>query len=196
MYTGNQSYADWANMVWDWMESSSLFDTQDGILYVWDNTDADQNCESVQRYVWSYNYGTLLMGAAAMYNFTNGDAVWQQRIQTLLDATFFIFFPEDYGSNIMTEIQCEKTYNCDNDQSSFKAYLSRWMAVIKLIAPFTEGQITPKLVASAQGAAGQCDGGSNGEMCGRQWYTTKWDGSTGVGQQVWLSFDFEVLSSN
>ena len=184
MYTGNQSYADWANMVWDWMESSKLFETQNNILYIWDNVDADQECQTVQNFVWSYNYGTLIMGAAAMYNFTNGDAVWQQRIQTLLDSCFFVFFPEKYGGNTMTEIQCESNSICDSDQSSFKAYLSRWLAVTKLIAPFTEPQITPKLAASAQAAAGQCDGGNNGEMCGRQWYTTTWDGSTGVGQQV------------
>ena len=183
-YTGNQSYADWANKVYDWIEASPLFQMQGNTLYVWDNCDANYNCSRVENYVWTYNYGTLLMGAAYMYNFTNGDTVWQTRIQTLLDSAFFIFFPAKYGSNIMTEIQCEEPKNCDNDQSSFKAYLSRWLSIIRYIAPFTEGQITPKLQASAQGAAGQCDGGSNGRMCGRQWYTTTWDGSSGVGQQV------------
>ena len=188
-YTGNQSYADWATMVWDWMEASKLFQVQDNILYIWDNVDADDGCQTVENFVWSYNYGTLLMGAASMYQFTNGDAVWQQRIQQLLDSAFYIFFPEKYGNNILTEIQCEDPKNCNSDQSSFKAYLARWLAVIKLIAPFTEAQITPKLAASAQGAAGQCDGGANGRMCGRQWYTTTWDGSQGVGQEV-CKFNF------
>lgn len=183
-FTGNQTYADWAETVWDWISSSRLFETENNILYVWDNVNADDNCTSVTNYVWTYNYGVLLYGAANMYNITNGDAVWQQRIQTLLDSCFDIFFPSQYGSNIMTEIQCEAAKNCDNDQSSFKAYLARWLSVIRYIAPFTDSQITPKLQASAQGAAGQCDGSTNGQMCGRQWYTTTWDGSSGVGQQV------------
>lgn len=86
----------------------------------------------------------------------------------------------------MSEIECEIKANCNNDESSFKAYLSRWMAVTMFLAPFTAPQIQPKLAASAQGAAGQCVGGTNGRMCGRRWYETTWDGSSGVGQQVRL----------
>ena len=84
----------------------------------------------------------------------------------------------------MTEMECETKSNCNNDESSFKAYLSRWMAVTSLIAPFTAATIKPKLVASANAAAAQCDGGDNGRMCGRQWFTPTWDGSSGVGQQM------------
>lgn len=183
-YTGNQTYADWAEKVWDWMESSPLIQFQNNVMYLWDNTDANQNCTQVQNYVWTYNYGTMLMGSAMLYNMTNGSDVWRGRIQNILDGASNLFFPDTYGSNIMTEMLCEQSGNCDNDQSSFKAYLSRWMAVTTLIAPFTAAQIAPKLAASAQAAAKQCIGGANGRMCGRQWYSTTWDGSSGVGQQV------------
>ncbi|EXJ60839.1 hypothetical protein A1O7_04992 [Cladophialophora yegresii CBS 114405] len=182
-YTGNQTYADWATKMWDWMEASPLFQVQDGTLYIWDNTDANNNCTDVQHFAWTYNYGTMLIGAAAMYNFTGGAEPWGSRVQEILDGAFHLFFPAEYGGNIMSEFQCESTMVCNNDQSSFKAYLSRWMAVTAMIVPQTYDQIMPKLRDSAVGAAQQCTGGNNGRMCGRQWYAG-FDGSSGVGQQM------------
>lgn len=70
------------------------------------------------------------------------------------------------------------------DQKSFKAYLARWMAVTALLVPSTADRIMPKLTASAVAAAGQCDGGQSGRQCGLQWFTTTWDGTYGVGQQM------------
>lgn len=183
-YTGNQTYADWADKVYDWMEGSLLFQQQDGHLYIWDNTDANNNCTDVEHYVWSYNYGINLMGAAMMYDYTNGSDKWKTRIDQILGGASFLFFPAEFGGNIMQEMLCEPSSNCNNDQSSFKAYLSRWMAVTSLLAPYTKDIIMPKLQASAQAAAKQCIGGTNGRECGRQWYSTTWDGSKGVGQQM------------
>ena len=71
---------------------------------------------------------------------------------------------------------------CNQDQKSYKAYLARWMAVTSLLVPSTASTIQAKLSASAQGAAGQCSGGGN--VCGEQWWTTQYDGTTGVGQEV------------
>ena len=196
-YTGNQTYADWAEKMWDWMAASPLFQEQNNMLYIWDNTDANNNCTDVAHYAWTYNYGTMLMGAASMYNYTNGSEVWSGRVQQILTTTFSLFFPQEYGGSIMSEFQCEPSSNCNNDQSSFKAYLSRWMAVTALLVPDTYGQIMPKLEASANGAAGQCSGGTNGRMCGRRWYTPTWDGTQGVGQQVRLhSFLIVPYSDN
>lgn len=187
-YTGNQTYADWADQMWNWMEKSPLFQTQDNILYIWDNTNADNNCIDVEHFVWSYNYGTMLMGAANMYNFTNGAEPWGQRVQEILDGIFFLFFPAEYGGSIMSEFQCEPMGdqgNCNNDQSSFKAYLTRWLAVTSVLVPDTAAQITPKLQVSAEAAAKQCVGGTGGRQCGRRWYSNGvWDGTAGVGQQV------------
>ena len=84
----------------------------------------------------------------------------------------------------MVEIACESQGTCNYDQPSFKAYLSRWMAATTQIAPFTSGFIMPKLQASANGAAKQCSGGSNGQTCGRQWYNPQWDTKMGVGEQM------------
>lgn len=190
--TGNQSYADWANKVYDWMASSRLmqYDNSTGILYIWDNTDTNNGCIDQTNYVWSYNYGIMLAGAAYMYNYTNGSDVWLGRVNQILDSSFSLFFPTKYGGNIMSELQCEETLVCNQDQKSFKAYLSRWMAVTALLVPSTAAQITPKLDASAKAAAGQCDGQPTGQACGLQWYTSTWDGTSGVGQQVSNSYHF------
>jgi len=193
--TGNSSYADWANKVYDWMAQSKLMqqDAQSGILYIWDNTDANNNCTDQTNYVWTYNYGIMLGGAAYMYNYTNGSDVWLNRVNEILNSTYSLFFPAEYGGNIMSELQCESTLVCNEDQKSFKAYLARWMAVTALLVPSTAATIVPKLAASAQGAAGQCDGGSTGRACGLQWYTSTWDGTSGVGQQVSSSYTFVAV---
>jgi mannan endo-1,6-alpha-mannosidase len=184
--TGNSSYGDWANKVWDWMAASPLLETDNstGIFYIWDNTDTDNNCSNVANYVWTYNYGTMLSGAAYMYNYTNGSSVWLDRVETILNSTYTLFFPSKYGGDIMYELECEVAETCDEDQKSFKAYLARWMAVTGILVPSTAATIQPKLAASAAAAAGQCDGGDSGRECGMQWWTTTWDGTTGVGQEV------------
>ena len=114
---------------------------------------------------------------------TNASSIWQNRLNMLI-AGAAVYFPTENGGLTLSEVACEKLATCNNDQSSFKAYMSRWLAVTTQLAPFTAQGITPKLQASAKGAAGQCSGGNNGRMCGRRWYTTTWDGSSGVGQQV------------
>jgi mannan endo-1,6-alpha-mannosidase len=193
-YTGDQSYADWAEMVWDWIDASPLIEVA-GNINVWDSTDSDNNCTNANHDIWTYNYGTILVGCAYMYNFTGGNATWAARTQAILEGANTQFFPEKYGGKIMSEIECEPAINCDNNQTSFKAYLSRWMAVTSVLAPFLTDEIMPKLQASAVGAAGQCDGGANGRLCGMQWFSTTWDGSSGVGQQVRESYPIQSNES-
>jgi len=182
--TGNSSYADWADKVYDWMASSKLMqmDNSANLLYIWDNTDTSNGCTDQTNYVWSYNYGIMLAGAAYMYNYTGGNQTWLNRVNLILESTLQLFFLN--STTIMYELQCEENLVCDQDQKSFKAYLARWMAVTALLVPSTAATINPKLSTSAQAAAQQCIGGSTGRECGEQWYSSKWDGTTGVGQQV------------
>ena len=114
---------------------------------------------------------------------TNGDSKWRTRVEGLLNGSS-VFFPQQYGSNIMVEVACEPQQNCNHDQPSFKAYLSRWMAAATQLAPFTASFINLKLRESAKGAAEQCSGGSNGVTCGRTWHSSTWDGKVGVGEQM------------
>jgi mannan endo-1,6-alpha-mannosidase len=115
---------------------------------------------------------------------TNGSSQWKERLDGLLKPTFQIFFPSQYGNNVMSEISCESASNCDRNSICFKGFLSTWLAFTAILAPYTMGEILPKLQASAQAAAKQCSGGSDGEHCGIRWYQTTWDGTNGLEQQM------------
>jgi mannan endo-1,6-alpha-mannosidase len=98
------------------------------------------------------------------------------------------------NGTIMYEVACEPSNNCNVDQLSFKAYLSRWMAATTKVAPWTADQILPLLASSAQAAAQSCSGGNgNPVVCGTKWTTGTYDGVTGVGQQMSA---LEVIQSN
>ncbi|KAK0633600.1 glycosyl hydrolase family 76-domain-containing protein [Immersiella caudata] len=181
-YTGNQSYADWAEKTWDWMLSTELINPD--TYYIYDGIHTT-DCRNATPYQWTYNAGAFLLGAAAMYNYSTGDtqAKWRGRVEHLLNGTMVFFTGPD--ANIMTEVACEPVDLCDLDQQSFKAYLSRWMAATTKWAPWTHDRIKPLLLASAKAAASTCKGGANGRMCGLKWTEFgKWDGSQGVGQQM------------
>jgi mannan endo-1,6-alpha-mannosidase len=183
LYTGNQSYADWANRTWDWMVDAQLLDQQNWFIY--DGAHID-NCSAITPYQWTYNIGAFMLGAAAMYNFTTGSEqeLWRQRVDGLINGSMIFFTGEN--NNIMTEVACEPVNLCDYDQQSFKAYLSRWMAATTKWAPWTYSRIMPLLAASASAAVAQCTGGANGRMCGLKWANNsgEWDGTTGIGQQM------------
>jgi mannan endo-1,6-alpha-mannosidase len=150
------------------------------------------NCTDVSKQEWTYIPGVYLHGAANLYNMS-GSSVWQQRAQSILDGTFVFFSSNDSSNGVMYEAACELSGLCDVDQRSFKAYLSRFMGATTQLAPFTYDTIMPRLEASAQAAAAQCTGGSNGTTCGRTWLTGTWDGNTGVGEQMSA---LEVIQSN
>ncbi|KAK0125534.1 hydrolase 76 protein [Cadophora gregata] len=177
-YTGDQKYADWAVKIWDWMERIGLISKS---FDVFDNAEAAKlNCTELDRNQWTYNAGTMLMGAATMFNYTDGSELWKNRTEGLLNSLASDFFP----GGIMKEI-CEENVVCNPDQKSFKAYLSRWMAASTKMAPFTYNTSYPLLLSSAKAAAEQCTGGENGTLCGIKWWLNgTWDGTDGPGQQM------------
>lgn len=187
LYTRNETYADWADRVWDWM-TESRFMTEDS-YYIYDGAHIEANCTSITPYQWTYNAGAFLLGAAAMYNYSvyrdhSASQMWHERVDGVLNGTHVFFIGND--KNIMSEVACESVHLCDNDQQSFKAYLARWMAATTKWAPWTYDTVKPLLAASATAAAQQCTGGDNGRMCGLMWANNsgQWDGTTGVGQQM------------
>jgi mannan endo-1,6-alpha-mannosidase len=197
-YTSDDMYAQWAEKVWDWMWRIGLIDTN---YNVYDNTEADRlNCTTIDHAQWSYNAGTMLMGASTMWNYvrlysihslspfpssplttpqTQSD-LWKNRTSNLLSTIVFDYFPD----SVMKDI-CEQNNACNVDQRSFKAYLSRWLAATTQMAPFTYPIIAPLLLSSAKAAAAQCTGAPTGNVCGLKWYNNgTWDGTAGVGQQM------------
>lgn len=175
-YTHNSTYLEWAEKTYDWTKAMGLIDPQTYAVY--DGVDVNDNCTSINVLQWSYNFGVYLYGAACMWNATGSD-VWKTEVTNLLEGGK-VFFPDGY----MKEVACEDGGNCNNDQKSFKAYVSDWMAQTAKVAPFTAATIDPMLAASAQAAAPQCSGGSDGVTCGVRWGQSTWDGTAGIGQQM------------
>ena len=184
-YTDNQTYADWADKSYTWMQDVGLIDAQ---YNVYDGTDDEINCTAVNQQTFSYAGGVMLHGAAFMYNRTQ-EQKWRDRVDGHLKAITDSFFPED--RQIMVEIMCEPYGNCNYDMRSFKAYLSRWMVLTAQLAPWTAPAIQPLLTASAQGAAQACSGGGN--VCGLKWDSGNYDGSTGPGEQMAAMSVFTAL---
>jgi mannan endo-1,6-alpha-mannosidase len=112
-YTGNDTYAQWAEKTWNWSVDLKLIDEN---YMIYDGSDDTINCTSVSNIQWTYNAGVYLLGAANMYNYTNGDPVWKARVDGLLQG-INVFFDND----IMWEAACEGVDRCDVDQHSFKA---------------------------------------------------------------------------
>ncbi|KAL2393304.1 Mannan endo-1,6-alpha-mannosidase DCW1 [Exophiala dermatitidis] len=185
VYTGNQTYADWAVKMWDWCSAIGL---RDDNYNFYDGSDDTLNCTELDHLQWTYNAGTFLVGAANMYNYTNGSSEWKDRLNGII-GNLKIFLKND----VMYEQACETVGTCNIDQRSFKAYLARWMAAAAVKAPFTYSSLKPILEASAKAAAAVCTGGSNGTSCGLKWTTGSFDGSTGVGEQMSA---LEVIQSN
>ncbi|RMZ86223.1 hypothetical protein DV737_g151, partial [Chaetothyriales sp. CBS 132003] len=186
VYTGNQTYADWASKMWDWVSAVGLMDSSYNFF---DGSDDTLNCSEQNHIQWTYNAGTFLAGAANMYNQTNGDEIWADRLNGIIDNLKVFFKP----GNIMFEAACEDVGTCNVDQRSFKAYLSRWMAAAAVKAPYTYPTLKPLLEASAQAAVKTCTAGSDGNQCGQKWYTGSNDGSMGVGEQMCA---LEIVQSN
>ncbi|PWY95956.1 putative cell wall glycosyl hydrolase Dfg5 [Aspergillus sclerotioniger CBS 115572] len=177
-FTGNGTYAEWAERVWEWTEETVGFVTPE--FRVWDGAGVESECRSWDRIEWSYNSGVFLLGAAVMFNLTESPT-WRARTEGLLNTSSSIFFQDD---NVMYERACEPVNTCEVDQRSFKGYLARWMAATTQMAPFTADQIMPKIRASAKAAAETCTGGESNVTCGLKWTERKWDGMDDVGVQM------------
>lgn len=195
MYTGNETYARWAEKAFDWMSQSPIL-PGDGQVYDGTSIKTDPPCKDADKTPWTYNYGIMIAGAAYMYNFTNGDQKWKTELDKFIDKTG-IFFPEDKGG-VMVEI-CEAKQLCDADQESFKAYLARWLGITVQMAPYTTDKIMPILQKSAVAAAQTCEGPSqhNGgpHQCGMKWWNQGFDGIGGVGPQMTALNVISVLNA-
>ncbi|GME86369.1 unnamed protein product [Ambrosiozyma monospora] len=89
-----------------------------------------------------------------------------------------------FNNSVMFEAACQASGNCNNDQRSFKAYLSRFLSLTSIMAPPTFPTIRKYLETSAVAAAQSCSGGSDGHTCGTNWFYSGWDGKWGLGEQM------------
>lgn len=177
-YTGNDSYVDWSEKVWDWMFGLGLL-TEGDWWHVYDGANVGDNCSDITKLMWSYNQGLMLSGCAYLYNYTK-DEVWLERSLKLLDGAQ-VFFKDD----VMYEAACQPVDNCNQDQRSFKAYFARFLGQTAVMIPETSDLIMRYLRTSAVAAAQSCSGGTDGHTCGLNWTNgTGWDGKYGLGEQL------------
>ncbi|KAI2612557.1 glycoside hydrolase family 76 protein [Hypoxylon fragiforme] len=185
-YTGNQTFADWATKIWDWSSAAAGVGLVTADFHVYDGAgDAQgEDCKSPDKTEWSYNIASYLHGAAHMYAFTNGDATWESRVQSLLSSAKQTFFsPTPDAPNVMFEPKCEPTSTCNIDQTSFKASLSRWLGKTAVLVPSVKSTVVELLEASARGAAASCTGYEN-STCGVKWSAGTFDGYSDVGVEL------------
>ncbi|KAL4785300.1 glycosyl hydrolase family 76-domain-containing protein [Aspergillus varians] len=176
-FTGNSTYFEWAEKIWDWSVSTPLIQPNIN-WYVADSTSGDNNCTDAGNMQWTYNYGVWVAGAAYMYNHTE-DAKWLNRTQGLLGRLTTHFFPKEYGGNVFSDVSCEKLHTCDRNMLNFKGWSAMWMAMVANLAPTTRETILPKLQGSAVAIGKQCSGESE-NLCGARWYQNTWDGIQGL----------------
>jgi mannan endo-1,6-alpha-mannosidase len=182
-FTGNDTYAVWAERAYDWTRALGL-ESPDYKLF--DGADSTKNCTKINHIQWSYNAGMFLAGSAYMYNYTDGKVEkWKESIDGIMKQMQIFFKTANDGTpNVMFEVACEPTLRCNVDQRSFKAYLSRFIALTIKMAPYTHDTLLPLLKNSAKGAAKSCTGLEEGTVCGLKWTESGFDGWWGLGEAM------------
>ena len=191
-YTGNDTYATWAEKVWDWEVSMELISPdwrlRDGVTI-----QGDEPCQNDRDPTeWTYNSGIWLHGASIMWDYTKDDK-WRERTEGILDYGLTYFAK----NSVIYERRCEEHDICDDDQRSFKGYYLRWLAAVAALHPDLATKIKPIIKASAKAAASSCSGsptapisnhpmftGHQGTACGFKWNPSTWDNTFGVPEQM------------
>lgn len=193
-YTGNSTYAEWADKIYQWQLDTTLIkedgSIRDGL------TIREKDCSDMDTLEWSYNAGIFLHGAAMMYNYTENDkeqhAIWKSRVDNILKHSTDLFITD---GGIVYEQFCEPHKTCNTDQQSFKGYYLRWLTGASQVAPYTYETIRPIIETAAEAAVSSCTGdaglgtppftGHAGTACGFDWDPVgTFDGLTGVGEQM------------
>ncbi|KAF4990255.1 hypothetical protein FGRMN_8562 [Fusarium graminum] len=149
--TGNDTYADYASKTWEWLEASELINNKTWAVY--DGAQAAQNCTQINKIQLSAGPASLAMGAAFMYNFTDGSNEWRKRTEDITSATLKLFFKD----GDFKEVSCSKG-TCSRDIVTQKALVHRWLAVTTQVAPFTANSVLPALLTSAKGLKAEGNG--------------------------------------
>ncbi|KAJ4191877.1 hypothetical protein NW767_010784 [Fusarium falciforme] len=151
--TGNKTYVEYAEKVWDWLYDIELIDHDTFAVY--DGSSVKSNCTQISKVQRSGAASSLALGAAYMYNQTDGSSTWKSRVQNLTSSFVDTFFQKD-GS--FAEASCPSDNKCPTDLLTFKALSQRWLAVTSQIAPFTAEPILKALRKSAEESDADKDG--------------------------------------
>lgn len=179
-YTGNDTYSEWANKIWDWIVEVKFIDNSTNAWMVYDGAGISTGCSDIDKLEWSYNSGLFLAGTAFMYNYTR-NSIWLDRATKIWNRSK-VFYMDD--TNIMYEAACQPTNVCDTNQRSFKGIYSRFLGLTCLMAPPLNDEIQKYLTYSTNAILKSCTGGSDGHTCGLDWSKGSWDGVYGLGEQM------------
>ncbi|KAK4226794.1 glycoside hydrolase [Podospora fimiseda] len=178
--TGNKTYSEWAEKVWDWTEAVGLIDAEGN---VYDGAHSRKNCTDTNPVTFSYSASIYLFGAAVMADVT-GDKKWEGRAKRVLEASRSFFSPFENATNVMYEHACEQVDKCNQDMRSFKAYFSRFTYAAEWFLPGLKDTIGELWGTSAKAAGKACSGGKEGTQCGQKWYVGSFDGNSGLGEEM------------
>ena len=179
--TGNNTYLDWANKIWDWSNKVNFIDQKN--YHVYDGADSRDDCGKTNYHSFTYTSGIYLYGAAILADHTGKDE-WKQAARNLLNGTNWFFSPFSNTTNVMYEAACETVMTCNADMSTFKGYLSRFMWQTVQLLPDLRDDVEKVLNPSALAAARGCSGGKSGRECSMRWWEPGYDGNPGLGQQM------------
>ncbi|KAF5027531.1 hypothetical protein F66182_348 [Fusarium sp. NRRL 66182] len=179
--TGNSTYLEWANKIWDWSWDVGFIDHRN--YHVYDGASVEDNCAETIYHSFTYTAAIYLYGAAVLANYTEKPE-WVDRSRRLLEGTDWFFSPFDNSTNVMYEAACETVNTCNWDMSTFKGYLSRFMYLSIQMQPSLREKVHEYMRPSAQAAAQTCTGGESGRECGMRWWVSGHDGNPGLGQQM------------
>ena len=90
--TGNATYLEWANKVWDWAEGVGFVGSD---FTIFDGASSREECKTVNTLAFTYTTGIFLQAAAVLANHT-GEQKWLDRSHGLLNGAknnFFSPFP-------------------------------------------------------------------------------------------------------
>ncbi|KAM0420986.1 hypothetical protein ACHAPT_011229 [Fusarium lateritium] len=145
--TGNKTYAEYADKAWNWLYDIEFIDHKTWSVY--DATGVGKNCSNIQKVRQSGAAGSLILGMAYMYNYTDGSESWRSRLEPLMSSFLDTYFKKD-GRYYDSLCPVEGDEECPRDLITFKALTHRWLAVTSQIAPFTAETILKTLRKSAE----------------------------------------------
>ncbi|KAJ8121174.1 hypothetical protein ONZ43_g2307 [Nemania bipapillata] len=99
--TANETYIQWAEKIWDWSQKIGFIDENFNVL---DGASSAHDCQDVNPLSFSYSQGIYMYGSAVLFNYTDGDDVWADRTNRLLQASRSYFGPFPNSTNIILSL--------------------------------------------------------------------------------------------
>lgn len=151
------------------MENIKVLDNSSYAIY--EGAHVQDDCKSLLKSEITADNGHFALGAAFLYNQTNGDQKWKDRATKLLDHGIKTFF----DNGVAYEPSCEPKHHCGQGTLSYKGELMQAYTLITQVAPFTVDKIEPVLKKTAAAAVKRCSSGEDGKQCGFEWADKTYD---------------------